>query len=300
MQPDLKIQPEVKTALENGQPVVALESTLITHGFPMPDNIQIAQQMEQLIRDHGAIPATIAVLGGELRVGLTQAEIEYLASATEVRKCSRRDLSLVVARKEDGATTVASTMLIAHWAGISIFATGGIGGVHRGYPFDISADLMELGHTPVTVVCAGAKAILDLPLTLETLETHGVPVLGYQTDYLPAFYSRTTDLAVDLRVEQPHEIADIIVARNRLGLENGILVTNPVPAAEEWPMEEARQTIEQAVAEADAHHITGKALTPYLLERISELSDGRSKKANKALLLNNARLASQIATAISR
>ncbi len=298
MQSNLTFHPEVQQAMQSGQPIVALESTLITHGFPHPDNLKIAFDIEQTVRQSGAIPATIAIINGEIRVGLAESDIDYLATAQDVRKCSRRDLPLVIAQQGDGATTVASTMLIANWAGISVFATGGIGGVHRGYPFDISADLLELSRTPVTVVCAGAKAILDLPLTLETLETHGVPVLGYQTDFLPAFYSRKTDLPVDLRVESPQQIADIIIARNLLNLPMGILVTNPVPADHEWPMAEAHPLIEQAVAEADAAHISGKALTPYLLDRLSHLSDGRSKQANIALLLNNARLASEIAQSL--
>jgi len=274
----LNFHPEVKTALETGQAVIALESTLITHGFPAPDNLKVAQDIEQAVRDMGAIPATIAILGGEITVGLTSAQLNYLATAENVRKCSRRDLALAVARHEDGATTVAGTMIIAQWAGIEIFATGGIGGVHQGQPFDESADLMELAQTPVTVVCAGAKAILDLPSTREVLETRGVPVIGYQTDDFPAFYSRRSGLFVDLRVDTPQEVANIIRAQHALNLQTGILVTVPVPAADEWPSEEAQLIIDQALADAEAEHITGKAVTPYLLNRVSTLSDGRSKK----------------------
>lgn len=298
MPPNLTIHPEVRTALETGQAVVALESTLITHGFPAPDNIEVACNIEAAVREQGAVPATIAILNGQITVGLTLAQLEYLGKARRVRKCSRRDLALAVARKEDGATTVAGTMIIARWAGIQVFGTGGIGGVHRGEPFDESADLIELAQTPVTVVCAGAKAILDLPLTLEVLETQGVPVLGYQTDELPAFYSRRSGLPVDARVETPQEVAGIIRAREALQLGGGILVTVPVPLADEWPVEEAQVIINQALASARMEGISGKAVTPYLLSRVNELSGQRSKKANIALLLNNARIAAQIALAL--
>jgi pseudouridine-5'-phosphate glycosidase len=228
-------------------------------------------------------------------VGLTSEQLNYLALAQNVRKCSRRDLPIVIARREDGATTVAGTMILAHWAGILVFATGGIGGVHRGHPFDESADLLELGRTPVTVVCAGAKAILDLSLTLEVLETQGVPVLGYQTDEFPAFYSRSSGLPVDLRVETARQIAEIIKARQQLGLTGGMLVAQPIPVEAEWPTAEAQSVIDQALAEAETTRIVGKALTPFLLQRVSDLSGQRSKQANIALLLNNARLAAQIA-----
>ena len=244
----LNIHPEVKAVLEKGGPVVALESTLITHGFSTPDNINIAITIEAAVREQGAVPATIAILGGEITVGLTQDQIEYLGTAQNVRKCSRRDLPIAIARQEDGSTTVAGTMIIARRAGIQVFATGGIGGVHRGQSLDESADLMELGRTPVTVVCAGAKAILDLPATLEVLETQGVPVIGYQTDEFPAFYSRTSDLPVDLRVETPEEIANIIRARKGLDLNMGMLVTVPIPADDEWPAAEAQVVIDQAIA----------------------------------------------------
>lgn len=280
--------------------MVALESTLITHGFPAPDNIKIARAIEDAVRAQGAIPATIAILNGQITVGLAPAQLEFLALAPNVRKCSRRDLPLALARSETGATTVAGTMIIAHWAGIEVFATGGIGGVHRGHPFDESADLMELSLTPITVVCAGAKAILDLPLTVEVLETRGVPVVGYQTDELPAFYSRHSGLPVDVRVDTPEEVVSIIAARRALGLRGGTLVTVPVPAADEWPAAEAQAVIMQALAQAERDGIAGKEVTPYLLQKVNLLSGERSKKANMALLLNNARVGAQIACAVAK
>lgn len=298
MSPKLNIHPEVKTALDNGQAVVALESTLITHGFPAPENVDIARKIEDAVRAEGAVPATIAVLAGQITVGLTADQLAYLGQAKEVRKCSRRDLPIAMARKEDGATTVAGTMIVANMAGIEVFGTGGIGGVHRGHSYDESADLMELARTSVTVVCAGAKAILDLPLTVEVLETRGVPVLGYQTDELPAFYSRQSGLPVDARVDTPQEVVNIMRARRELNQQGGMLVTVPVPKADEWPAHEAQIIIDRALADADAAGITGKAVTPYLLERVSTLSGARSKKANIALLLNNARVAAQIAQAL--
>ncbi len=299
MTPQLEFHPEVRAALEQGRPVVALESTLITHGLPEPENLNVAQAMEDAVRAQGAVPATIAVLDGKITVGLSREQLTYLASAKNVRKCSRRDLPIVAARGEDGATTVAGTMMIAMWAGIKVFGTGGIGGVHRGYSDDESADLMELARTPVAVVCAGAKAILDLPLTMEVLETRGVPVIGYQTDELPAFYSRSSGLPVDVRVDTPAEAAAIIDAAHRLNLSGGQLIAVPVPAADEWPREEAQGVINQAIADAQAADISGKAVTPYLLARVSELSGGRSKQANKALLVNNAAVAAQIAVALA-
>lgn len=295
----LNIHPEVEAVLEKGGPVVALESTLITHGFSIPENVEIALSIEQVVREQGAVPATVAILGGEIIVGLTPAQLEYLGTAKDVRKCSRRDFPIAVARYEDGSTTVAGTMIVAHKVGIRVFATGGIGGVHRGHWFDESADLLELGQTPVAVVCAGAKAILDLPSTLEVLETQGVPVIGYQTDEFPAFYSRQSGLPVDLRVDSLAEIADLICAREALDLKMGLLVTVPIPVADEWPASEAQVVIDQAVADAEHEGVVGKALTPYLLERVSELSGERSKKANIALLLNNARVAAQIACALA-
>ena len=298
MTPILNFHSEVKTALAQGAPVVALESTLITHGFPAPDNINIARAIEAEVRAQGAIPATIAILNGQITVGLTSAQLEFLALAPNVRKCSRRDLPL--ARSETGATTVAGTMIIAHWAGIEVFATGGIGGVHRGHPFDESADLMELSLTPITVVCAGAKAILDLPLTVEVLETRGVPVVGYQTDELPAFYSRHRGLPVEGRVDPPAEVVSIMAARRAGGRRGGTLVTVPVPAADEWPTAEAQTVIMQALAQAERDGISGKEVTPYLLQKVNELSGARSKKANMALLLNNARVGAQIACALAQ
>lgn len=299
MLPELHFHPEVKAALDRGRAVVALESTVITHGLPAPENIQVARAIEAAVRKQRAVPATIAILRGEITVGLTPEQLAYLGSAKHVHKCSRRDFPVVVARGEDGATTVAGTMMVAHWAGIRVFATGGIGGVHRGHPFDESTDLLELGRTPVAVVCAGAKAILDLPLTLEVLETQGVPVIGYQTNEFPAFYSRSSGLPLELRVETASEIAAILKAHDQMGLTMGTLITNPVPAADEWPAVEAQSVIEQALHDAEADRISGKAVTPYLLQRVSDLSGERSKKANIALLLNNARLAAQIALALT-
>ena len=296
--PLIHFKSEVAEAQQSKRPVVALESTLITHGLPYPDNLATARSTEAAVRQVGAIPATIAILQGEITVGLDDAQLEYLATAKNVRKCSRRDLGLVLACKLDGATTVAGTMIVAAMAGIGVFATGGIGGVHRGHPFDISADLEELGRTPVTVVCAGAKSLLDLPLTLEQLETRGVPVIGYGTDQLPAFYSRESGLPVDVRVDTPEQVADIVHARRALGLDGGELVTVPVPAQDELPRAEAEAAIAQATKLADEAGVSGAAVTPFILARIAELTIGRSKQANIALLLNNARVAAQIAQAL--
>ncbi len=281
-----------------GYPRVALESTVISHGLPYPDNLRLARRLEQTVRTHGAEPATVAVLGGQLRAGLTDLELQHLATAPNVRKVSRRDLPIVVARGLDGATTVASTMFLAHHFGIPVFSTGGIGGVHRGWPFDVSADLPELAQTPVIVVCSGAKAILDLPLTLEWLETHGVPVVGYQTDEFPAFYSRSSGLPVDVCVEAPAEVAALYTAQRRLGLPAGLLVCVPVPAEAELPRDVVEPAIQQALAEADHAAVLGKALTPFLLARISELTGKASLRTNLALLENNARVAAQIALAL--
>lgn len=294
----LKLHPDVASALAAGRPVVALESTLITHGLPYPINLEVARAMEETVRENGATPATIAVLQGQITVGLTSEQLAYLAQATNVRKCSRRDFPIVLAQKGDGATTVAGTMIVAHLAGIKIFATGGIGGVHRGHPFDVSADLLELAHTPVAVVCAGAKAILDLPLTLEVLETHGVPVVGYGCAEFPAFYSRSSGLPLDVRGDTVEEIAAMIRAREQLGFRTGMLVTNPIPAADELPAEIAEAAIQQALQEADAQGIRGKETTPFLLARVSELTGDRSRAANIALLKNNARVAAQVAKAL--
>jgi len=291
---------EVAAALHSGAPLVALESTVITHGLPYPENISTALQMEAAVREGGAIPATIAIIRGQIQVGLTTDQIEYLAlrPQNEIRKCSRRDLPVVLAQKLDGSTTVAGTMILAHLAGIAIFATGGIGGVHRGHPFDVSADLLELGRTPVTVVCAGAKSILDLPLTLEVLETQGVPVFGYQTDELPAFYSRSSGLPVSARLDTPMAVAQTIQARDDLGLSTGILVTVPVPAEAELPLAMAEKAIAQATREADEAGIQGAAATPWLLQRVAELTEGRSRGANQALLAHNGFVAAQIAAAL--
>jgi pseudouridine-5'-phosphate glycosidase len=296
----IQVKPEVADALQARLPVVALESTLITHGLPYPDNLATARAIEAAVRDTnvGAIPATIAILRGQITVGLDDAQLEYLATAKSVRKCSRRDLGIAVARGLDGATTVAGTMIVAALAGIGVFATGGIGGVHRGHPFDVSADLEELGRTPVTVVCAGAKSLLDLPLTLEQLETRGVPVIGYGTNELPAFYSRTSGLPVDARADTPEEVAAIVRARRALGLGGGELITVPVPAADELPRAEAEAAIVEATKLVDESSITGAAITPFILAKIAELTNGRSKQANVALLLNNARVATLIAQAL--
>lgn len=301
MMPPLSLHPEVAAALAAGRPVVALESTVISHGLPYPDNAATAQAMEAAVRHGGATPATTAIIGGRIHVGLTAEQIEYLASRPpdQVRKCSRRDLALAVAGREDGATTVAGTMILAHLAGIELFATGGIGGVHRGHPFDVSADLTELGRTPVTVVCSGAKSILDLPATREVLETQGVPVIGYRADELPAFFARGSGLAVDGRLETPAEVAAVICARRELGLQSGLLVAVPVPAADEFDAEQAEAAIAQAAGEADAAGINGPAATPWLLRRVAEITEGRSLRANTALLRNNALVAAQIAAALA-
>ena len=297
----LSIAPEVRAALQERRAVVALESTLITHGLPQPANIETALAMEAAIRQRGAVPATIAILSGRITVGLTPAELERLATlpAGAVRKCSRRDFAIAVARGEDAATTVAGTMIVAHAAGIGVFATGGIGGVHRGAPFDVSADLLELGRTPVAVVCAGAKAILDLPLTLEVLETQGVPVVGLGTDMLPAFYARSSDRPVDVKVASTMEAAAIVAAAHRLGAKHGILITVPVPAADELPREIMEAAIAEATDEAAAQRIVGKRLTPFLLSRVAELTGGASRRANTALLINNAGVAAEIAVALA-
>ncbi len=298
----LDIAPEVQKALEEGKPVVALESTIISHGMPYPKNVETALLVEQTIRDNGAVPATIAIIGGRLKAGLSRDEIEYLGKTGRgVAKASRRDLPALVARGADGATTVTTTMIIAHMAGIKIFATGGIGGVHRGAEttMDISADLEELAQTPVMVVCAGAKSILDLGLTLEYLETHGVPVIGYGTEELPAFYTRHSGFAVDYRVDSPEELAAMFAAQRGLGYAGGMLVTNPIP--EEYSMDKAviDAAIETALAEAKANGIHGKETTPFLLAKVVELTGGNSLESNIQLVLNNARLAAKTAAALA-
>ncbi|HRJ42899.1 MAG TPA: pseudouridine-5'-phosphate glycosidase [Caldilineaceae bacterium] len=284
--------------------VVALESTVISHGLPYPRNLHLAQEMESIIRGLGANPATVGVIAGEFIAGLSPAQIEHLATAQNVRKVSRRDLAIVAARQEDGATTVATTMWIAQRAGIQVFATGGIGGIHRhtgaGVSSDVSADLQELAQTGVIVVCAGAKAILDLPATLEYLETHGVTVIGYGSDEFPAFYSRSSGLPVDVRCDRGEEVAAIWQAKRRLGLPGGLLVAVPVPVADEIPGAEIEPAIGQAVAEAAAQGLRSAEVTPFLLRRIAELTGERSLRANLALLRNNARVAAEIAVALAK
>ena len=294
----LDVAPEVAEAVAEGSPVVALESTIISHGMPYPQNVETALKVEGIIRENGAVPATIAILGGRLKAGLTPEEIEYLGRQGQaVTKASRRDLAVLAARGEDGATTVTTTMMIAHMAGIQVFATGGIGGVHRGAEttMDISADLEELASTPVVVVCAGAKSILDLGLTLEYLETHGVPVIGYGTKELPAFYTRKSGFEVDYRMDTPAEIAAAFHASREMGLRGGMLVTNPIPEAYSMDPEVINRAIDQAVAEANAQGIHGKATTPFLLARVKELTGGDSLDSNIQLVFNNARLAARTA-----
>lgn len=296
----LQILPEVAEAFAQNKPVVALESTVITHGLPYPDNVATAVQMQTAVREGGAIPATIAIIQGQVHVGLTDDELEYLGqlAGTAVRKCSRRDIPLAIGNKENGATTVAGTMILAHRAGIRLFATGGIGGVHRGHPFDISADLLELGRTPVTVVSSGAKSILDLPATREVLETHGVPIIGYGTDELPAFFARSSGLPVDIRLDTPEAVARVVQAHQQAGLQNGILVTVPVPEADACDPDMVETAIVQATQEADEQGIHGPASTPWLLRRVVQLTNGRSLQANTALLRNNGLVAATIARAL--
>ncbi len=297
----LTFSPDVRRALDRNAPVVALESTIITHGMPFPQNLETARRVERAVRDAGATPATIAVLDGVLHVGLTDAELTALAQAKDVAKLSRADMAACMASGKSGATTVAATMIAARLAGIELFATGGIGGVHRGASesYDISADLHELAQTPVTVVCAGAKAILDLPKTLELLETLGVPVIAVGQDALPAFWSAKSDLPAPLRMDRPEEIAAAHRMRARLGLPGGQLVANPIPAAHDIPAERLAPLIAQAIEEAGAQQITGKAVTPYLLKRLFELTDGQTLDANIALIVNNARLAAAIAAELA-
>ncbi len=300
MNPDLlHYSPDVSDALANGDPVVALESTIITHGMPYPQNVETAKAVEAAIREAGAVPATIAILKGELHIGLTAAELKELAQAKDVMKLSRADLAVAMADGKNGATTVAATMIAAHLAGIKVFATGGIGGVHKGAEssFDISADLLELAQTPVTVVAAGAKAILDIPKTLEVLETQGVPVIAYGQDGFPAFWSRESGLKAPLRLDSPAQIAEAHKMRGVLGLPGGQLIGNPIPVASEIPASALKPLIEEAQSEADGRGIMGKDVTPFLLKRIFELTDGRSLEANIALVLNNARLAAAVARA---
>ena len=299
----LDISPEVQKALAEGKPVVALESTIISHGMPYPKNVETAMLVEKTIRDNGAVPATIAIIGGRLKAGLSPEEIEYLGkSGRKVAKVSRRDLAAIVARGADGATTVTTTMIIAHMAGIKVFATGGIGGVHRGAEttMDISADLEELASTPVMVVCAGAKSILDLGLTLEYLETKGVPVIGYGTDELPAFYTRRSGVGVDYRVDTPAQLAAMFKAQQELGMKGGMLVTNPIPEQYAMDKEVIDAAIDQAVKESKEQGIHGKETTPFLLARVVELTGGDSLESNIQLVLNNAIVASKTAAELCK
>ncbi len=299
----LDVSPEVQQALAEGKPVVALESTIISHGMPYPKNVETALLVEKTIRDNGAVPATIAIIGGRLKAGLSPEEIEYLGkSGRKVAKVSRRDLAAIVARGADGATTVTTTMIIAHMAGIRVFATGGIGGVHRGaeITMDISADLEELANTPVMVVCAGAKSILDLGLTLEYLETKGVPVIGYGTDELPAFYTRRSGFGVDYRVDTPAQLAAMFKAQQELGMKGGMLVTNPIPEQYAMDKEVIDAAIDQAVRESREKGIHGKETTPFLLARVVELTGGDSLESNIQLVLNNAVVASRTASELCR
>ncbi len=294
----LDISPEVAEALANKRPVVALESTIISHGMPYPQNAQTALEVEQKIRDNGAVPATIAIINGRMKAGLSREEIELLGKeGHKVAKVSRRDLPFIVAAGQHGATTVASTMIIAEMAGIHVFATGGIGGVHRGaeHTFDISADLQELARTNVAVICAGAKSILDLGLTTEYLETHGVPVIGYQTPTLPAFFCRSSPFTVSIQLDAPAEIARAMVTKWQVGLEGGMVIANPIPAQYAVPEDKINAAIERAVRESVEQGVQGKDSTPFLLARVAELTGGDSLTANIQLVFNNAKLAAQIA-----
>ena len=299
----LDVNPEVAAAIAAGKPVVALESTIISHGMPYPQNVETALNVERIIRENGAVPATIAIIGGRLKAGLTAEEIEYFGKKGQaIAKASRRDIAVLCARGEDGATTVTTTMMIAHMAGIKVFATGGIGGVHRGAEttMDISADLEELAQTPVMVVCAGAKSILDLGLTLEYLETKGVPVIGYGTEELPAFYTRKSGFGVDYRVDSPEELAAMFAAQRDLGYKGGMLVTNPIPEEYAMPKDVIDAAIEQALRECKEQGVHGKETTPFLLARVVELTGGDSLESNIQLVLNNARVAARTAAALAK
>ena len=293
----LEIKPEVKKALEEGKPVVALESTIIAHGMPYPRNVETAIAVEDVIRAEGVMPATIAIIGGKIKIGLTKEEIEYLGTATDVLKVSRRDFPLVISKKMNGATTVAGTMICAKMAGIKLFVTGGIGGVHRGAgeSFDISADLEELKVTDVAVVCAGVKSILDIGATLEYLETSGVPVVTYGTEDFPAFYSSKSGFKSECRLDDPAEIAGLIKAKHELGLAGGMLIACPIPAEDEIPYEKMDVVINKALEECEAQKITGKRITPFLLSKVKDLTEGASLDANVKLVLNNAKIGAQIA-----
>jgi pseudouridine-5'-phosphate glycosidase len=292
---------EVQTAKEQGKPIVALESTIISHGMPYPQNVKTAREVEQIIRDNGAVPATIAIIDGKIKIGLTGEELEMFGKSADVAKVSRRDLAYLIATKKLGATTVAATMICAEAAGISIFVTGGIGGAHRGAEttMDISADLEELGQTNVAVICAGAKSILDLGLTMEYLETKGVPVIGYQTDVLPAFYTRNSDFSVNFRADDAATIASTLKVKWDLNLKGGAVIANPIP--EEFAMDEKtiNDVIEAALKEADEKHISGKNVTPFLLGKVKELTEGKSLDANIALVKNNAVIGAKIAVSFN-
>lgn len=292
---------EVAKAMKENKPVVALESTIISHGMPYPQNVETAKEVEQLIRENGAAPATIAILDGKIKIGVNEGELEFLGTNKEIEKVSRRDLPYVIAMKKHGATTVAATMICANMAGIKVFATGGIGGVHRGAErtMDISADLQELAHTNVAVVCAGAKSILDLGLTLEYLETNGVPVIGYGTDILPAFYSSTSPFKVNYRIDTPEEIAKLIATKWEIGLNGGLIIANPIPKEEELEESYINSIIEEALKEAEEKQIAGKVVTPFLLDKVKTLTGGKSLEANIALVKNNAALAAKIAASLS-
>jgi pseudouridine-5'-phosphate glycosidase len=297
---NLKFNAEVAAALENKKPIVALESTVIAHGLPFPNNLETAFKLEKIVRENGATPATVAVFGGEFYVGLDEAQIEQLAAGENIRKISRRDLPVAVARKLNCATTVATTAFVAHRAGIKVFATGGIGGVHRGFGADVSADLPELASTPITIVCSGAKIVLDLPATREWLETHGVCVLGFQCDELPAFYSRTSGLPVDERIETAKEVAEIARARDELNLPSAILLTVPVPEDFEIERGELEKILAESLKLADEKKISGKEITPFLLSEMSARSGGKTLAANIALLENNVKIAAQVAVEVMK
>jgi len=299
----LDIKPEVKEAIEAGKPVVALESTIISHGMPYPQNVDTALKVEQIIRDNGAVPATIAIIGGRLKAGLTPEEIEYFGKkGPEITKASRRDLAMLCARGEDGACTVTTTMMIAHMAGIKVFATGGIGGVHRGaeVTMDISADLEELAQTPVMVVCAGCKSILDIGLTLEYLETHGVPVLGFGTEEMPAFYTRKSGFNVDYKVDSPEDLAKFFNTHLELGLRGGVLVTNPIPEEYSMDPDVINPAIDEAIEECNRLGIKGKATTPFLLAKVKDITGGDSLESNIRLVFNNAKVAALTAAELCK
>lgn len=299
----LELSPEIENALKNNQPIVALESTIISHGMPYPQNVETALKVEQIVRENGGVPATIAILNGKLKVGLNKEEIDYLGKkGINVTKASRRDIPILIAKKQDGATTVASTMILANLAGIKIFATGGIGGVHRGAEttMDISADLEELSMTNVAVVCAGAKSILDLGLTLEYLETKGVPVLGYKTKELPAFYTRESGFNLDAEIDTAEELANILKVKWELGLKGGVVIANPIPKPFAMNYSVIKNAIETAIKEAKAQGIKGKETTPFLLERIKNITQGESLNANIQLVFNNAKLATEIAKQLAK